>query len=210
MWVTPRMVERSGVGSAARVVRGRRAAARAAAVRRSAGWSFMGFAIVECRFAIWNRGQILRLRLSTACAQDDNLRGRRHWAWASGSPEGAVGEAGGGPGGVGGVAAGEVGGEGVVEVDAPAGFFVGVGVAGFDGGHAGEHVGFGGAAGGPFLDAEVVQGDVEVDVGGHADGGDVAGAVPGGADAEGGAEVGEFEGGGDAAELGGVDADEVE
>src|SRR5690349_4278271 len=79
---------------------------------------------------------------------------------ASGSPDRAVGEAGDGPARVGGVAAGVFGGKRLVEVDAPAGFFVGVGVAGFHHRHAGEHVGFGGAAGGPFLDAEVVQRDV--------------------------------------------------
>lgn len=96
---------------------------------------------------------------------------------------------------------GEFGGEFFVHIDTEARFVVGPVVAVFERGTAGEGVllGLGELAG--FLNAEVGRGEVEVDVGGVADGGDVAGAVPGGPDAEEIAHGGHFASRGEAADL---------
>ena len=127
----------------------------------------------------------------------------------SGAHGGAVGEAGLGPFDDG-VFAGVLGGEFLVHINAEAGLVVGVHVAVADVGDAGEDFVdvFGERA--PFLDAEVGGPEIEVEVGGVADGRDVVRAVPCGADAIEVSEGGDVSGGGNAAHLTDVHADEVD
>ena len=91
-----------------------------------------------------------------------------------------------------------MGGEVLVDIDAEAGLVVGVHVAVADFGDAGEDFVNVFGEGAPFLDAEVGGPEIEVEICGVADGRNVVGAVPCGADAIEVGEGGDVSGGGDA------------
>ena len=107
-------------------------------------------------------------------------------------------------------AVGVLGGQLFIHIDAPAGRRVGPKIAVLESGAPFEYLRGNAADQAPLLDAEVVAGEIEMELSGVADWRNVAGAVPGGLHAERLCEQRDFARHADAADLRDMTADEID